>query len=321
MQKIASECIKRIKEIDYNSLDISEYNRRYIYNLLPHLEYYFSMYTHAISSLSTLKKDSCVVDFGGGHGFLSLYLKMLGYQVIYCDFNPLSVKTIELVKAQLGFGPDYIVTGSSYILSKFCKVHQLKPTHLIATDVIEHVYDLSLFFGDLQEINPSFEMAFTTASNPVNGYKCFRLRKIMKKAEAKYVKQRTSYIRENYAQLSDQEITTLAKHTRGKIYPDIDRDVSSYLQCGTYPLLLSDRYNTCDPATGNWTERILPFKAYEQLANPYGFKIDFSPGLYNEKRNNRVVSSLFHTANLLIRKWKQAGYSLAPYVLIRLHGR
>ena len=319
MRNAASECIGKIREIDYNLLDISEYNRKYIHNLLPHLEYYFSIYTHAVSSLPTLNKESCVVDFGGGHGFLSLYLKVLGYRVIYCDHNPLSVKTIRLIKEQLGFGPDYIVTGGSGELNRFCVENQLIPTHLIGTDVIEHIYDLSAFFHDMQVINPSFEMAFTTASNPANSYKCRRLRKLMKKEEKDYAKQREAYIRNDATQLSDKEIDVLVKHTRGSMYSDIDKAVERYLRHGTYPPLLTDPYNTCDPATGNWTERILPFKAYEQLANTYGFKIDFTPGLYNEKRDSRSASLLFRIANLLIRKGKWAGYFIAPYIAIRLY--
>ena len=319
MQKIASECIEKIRGINYNLLDISEYNQRYINNLLPHLEYYFSIYTHAISSLSGLNRKSYIVDFGGGHGFLSLYLKMLGYQVIYCDYNPLSVKTIQTIKEQLGFGPDYIITGSSKELNRFCKEHQLIPGYLIGSDVIEHIYDLSTFFHDLREINPSFETNFTTASNPANIYKCRYLRKLMKEDEKNFVEKRKAYIQNNRSRLSDTEIAILAKHTRGKIYSDIDKAVDQYLQQGIYPSLLDDPYNTCDPETGNWTERILSFKSYEQLADTYGFKINFSSGFYNEKRNNLLVSFLFRVANRFIRKGKRTGYFLAPYILIRLY--
>ena len=318
-KNIQEKCIKQIRGIDYDRLKISDYNRTYINNILPNIEYSFSMYSHSISSLSTLTKDSLVVDFGGGHGFLSLFLKMLGYKTIYCDYNPLSAKTITLIKEQLGFGPDYIITGSTSELKQFCEEHQLTPTHLIATDLIEHVYDLSLFFHDLHEINPSFEMTFTTGSNPANSYKCKQLEKYMKEDEKEFVEQRATYIRNNYPQLSSDEVKRLTKQTRGKIYSDIKKEVDQYLQTGSYLSSLEDSYNTCDPATGNWTERILSFDTYKQLASKYGFKIEFAPGFYNEKRNNALISLLFQFINTFIRKGKRAAYSLAPYIVIKLH--
>ena len=312
-KNIQEKCIKQIKEIDYDHLGISDYNRAYINKLLPSIEYNFGMYNHSISSLSTLTKDSLVVDFGGGHGFLSLFLKALGYKVIYCDYNPLSAKTVSLIKEHLGFGPDYIVTGSTSELKTFCEEHQLTPTHLVATDLIEHVYDLSVFFHDLQKINSSFEMVFTTGSNPANAYKCKQLRKYMQEDEKEFVKQRKTYIHDNYTHLSNNEIEKLAKHTRGKIYSDIKKEVNQYLKTGNCPVLLEDPYNTCDPATGSWTERILSFETYKQLADKYGFKIEFASGFYNEKRNNALLSFLFRTMNLF------TCHPLAPYIVIKLH--
>lgn len=304
MEKTAENCIGKIRNIDFSQLDISDYNRKYIQNILPHINYYFKIYIQAISSFSNFQpENNLIVDFGGGHGFLSLFFKSLGYRIIYCDINPLSVKTISLIKEIAGFGPDYIVTGSVAELNRFCLDNQLKPDLLIATDLIEHVYDLQNFFRQLQQINPNFEMIFTTGSNPENPCKCRKLRRYMIQIEAIYFTKRKEFIQANAKHLSETEINDLAKLSRGKIYSDMLTD-------STPP---DDTFNTCDPETGNWAERILPLKTYGQFASEAGFRAAFTPGFYNEEH-----SRLKNLLNFCIRKSGKFGFKFAPYVLIKL---
>jgi len=334
MREVAEICKDKIRKIDYNHLDISDYNREYIQKIIPHINYYFRIYSQAIftlhckdesqnnpelhpQSLSTL-----IVDFGGGHGFLSLFLKSLGYRVIYCDINPLSVKTISLLKEALGFGPDYVITGSVSELKQFCLENQLKPEALIATDLIEHVYDLQDFFRQLSQINPNIEMIFTTGSNPENPYKCRQLRRYMTQEEKVYFVKRKEFIRINANHLTETEINTLAKQSRGKIYSDILKILDSYQKTGNFPIPLDDAFNTCDPETGNWTERILSLKAYKQLASEAGFQAIFIPGFYNEERiRNSGLKPVFRLLNFCIRKSGKLGFKSAPYILIKLSSK
>ena len=319
MQKIAGDCIQQIKEIDFNQLEISEYNRQYIHRLLPHLEYYFQTYINALSSFSSeMQKGQLIVDFGGGHGFLSLFLKSLGYSVIYCDHNPLSVSTITLLKEKLGFGPDYIIEGSSDELNEFCRQNQLIPSRLIATDLIEHVYDLSVFFNELKQINSSFEMVFTTGSNPLNFYKCSVLRKEMQKEEKTYLIQRKEYIENNHSDLNEIQIQQLAYLTRGKTYSDIQKAVVLFKETNIYPQPSSDIYNTCAPETGNWEERILSLKEYQQIAAKEGFQIKFRAGFYNDKRAGFCKSFLSQLLNFFIKHSGKLGFILAPYILLHV---
>ena len=319
MQETANGCIEKIKQIDFSKLGLSDYNQLYINRIVPHLAYYFTIYIQSISSFSRLTKESWIVDFGGGHGFLSLFLKSLGYNVIYCDINPLSVKTITLIKDEINIGPDYIVSGSTEDLKQFCELHDIMPTHLIATDLIEHIYDLSDFFRNLRDINPDLEMVFTTGSNPKNSYKCKQLHKYMVEEEKVYLSQRKEFISKHFAELTEAEIENLAKLSRGKIYPDIQPLVTNYKENGVLPIPLSDQYNTCDPENGNWTERILPLEEYQRLATENGFQTVFKPGFYNEKRSKSYVSQIVHLLNSAIRKGGETGYKLAPYILIKLY--
>ncbi|MDR1632068.1 MAG: glycosyltransferase [Dysgonamonadaceae bacterium] len=319
MEKTAESCIAKIREIDFNRLDISDYNRKYIQNILLYIHYYFKIYTQAVSTFSNSQPEkNWVVDFGGGHGFLSLFLKSIGYRVIYCDINPLSVKTVSKIKAETGFGPDEIIAGSVTELNRFCLDNQLKPDYLIATDLIEHVYDLQDFFRQLQSINPDFEMVFTTASNPENAYKCRQLRRFMVQAEEGYFHKRKELIQTNANRLTETETTVLAKLSRGKIYPDILKMLDAYHQTGKLPSPPDDAFNTCDPETGNWTERIVPLKTYEQFASEAGFRTAFAPGFYNEERGSKIISFVCRTLNFCIKQSGKSGFKFAPYLLIKL---
>ena len=305
--------------MDFEQLPISEYNRSYIRKILPQLNYYFSIYIRALSSFPEHKReDTLVVDFGGGHGFLSLFLKYLGYRVIYCDLNPLSVKTVTLIKEELSEGPDFVVEGGAADLKQFCRENDLKPDFLIATDVIEHVYDLTVFFGELQELDPSLEMVFTTGSNPVNRYKSLRLREYMKQAEREYFPQRREFIKRRYPDLPAEEADNLARLCRGKTYTDIQTAVDLYRLNGVLPEELADRFNTCDPSNGNWTERILPFDEYMLSAAENGFQTSFLPGFYNEFRRNKLPAIICRYLNRFIRKFPKIRWKIAPFIFIRL---
>ena len=166
---------ERLKAIDYNKLPISDYNKRYIGNLKPALSYFMHIYAdclqRGLQAIQTPISDVTLIDYGGGTGFLSILAKSIGIgQVIYIDLNPSSVETIQLLKQIIGIGPDIILHGDSDVLADWCARNKVYPQLLIATDLIEHVYDLSLFFKDLIHINDSMYLLFTTASTPFNPY-------------------------------------------------------------------------------------------------------------------------------------------------------
>ncbi|MDR1368972.1 MAG: class I SAM-dependent methyltransferase, partial [Dysgonamonadaceae bacterium] len=299
----ARECIQLIRNIDFETLGISQYNLEYIRRMLPNLNYHFRIYTDSILILLKNEKiQPWFVDFGGGHGFLSLLLKMLGFKVIYCDNNPLSVQTITKLKSVLKIGPDHIVEGSSDEFLAFCTSNKIKPNYLIATDLIEHIYDLDIFFSNLYQINPGFKMVFTTYANPSNPQKVRILRKLMIDVEKNiFLPMREDFIRENYQNLTDKEFYILAKSTRGLTYKDIPDTVDNYLENAQLLPVDVDNYNTCDPQSGNWMERILPLKEYRKILNENGFHVEFKKGFYNENYKNPIKTIIYTGINKIIK--------------------
>lgn len=313
---------ERLKAIDYNKLPISDYNKRYIGNLKPALSYFMHIYAdclqRGLQAIQTPISDVTLIDYGGGTGFLSILAKSIGIgQVIYIDLNPSSVETIQLLKQIIGIGPDIILHGDSDVLADWCARNKVCPPLLIATDLIEHVYDLSLFFKDLIHINDSMYLLFTTASTPFNPYVQQRLHKMMVGCEngslesPNYYTLREQFITKLCPAFSPKEVETWARQTRGLTYPDIQKAIEKKSLPSP-----EDPYNTCDPATGNWAERILPIQTYEDLLAPYQFKLKVEKGFYNADRSNPVLSLICKGINALIRNSGSFGFLLAPFIIL-----
>ncbi len=321
VRQTAKECILLLKNIDFKQLGISQYNLEYIQRILPDLEYHFRIYTDAILILLRHEKTepAYVVDFGGGHGFLSILLKKLGFKVIYCDNNPLSIKTVSVLTEQLDIKMDHIIEGSSSELHAYCAVNKIKPNYLIATDLIEHVYDLNAFFADLYQVNPGFKMVFTTKANPSDPFRVRNLRKVMVDIEnSLFFPMRADFIRDNYPILTEEKILTLARLTRGLTYRDLSDEIDVYLETEKLPVVDVDKYNTCDPQTGSWMERLLPLKEYRTILKRNGFKAEFKRGCYNEKRRNAVASFTVKILNRYIKYSTYIGRIICAYLIIKV---
>jgi predicted RNA methylase len=294
---------------------ISDYDKEYI-DIRHALPYYMEIFADCIAE--GLRLSDCdpaaltLVDFGGGNGFLSMLAKEIGVQrVVYVDINPLSVATIQTLKQLTGTGPDVILQGSSHTLAAWCEEQKIYPHVLIATDLIEHIYDLRRFFIDLLRANPRVQMIFTTASSPYNPFVKRRLHKLMKQCEKEYLILRYEYISNNHPELTEEEAQQWSKATRGLNYTDIDSAIKSSI----YPRQ-TDAYNTCDPETGNWAERILPRSYYDSLLRELGYSLSLQKGFYNTHRRHPAISILGRMVNLFIHLVGPIGFFFCPFITL-----
>lgn len=318
IRQAAQALISQLKAIDYERLPISKYNKRYIARLKPVLSYYMKIYADCLlkglESIGSSPEEITLIDYGGGSGFLSILAKQAGIgRVIYIDLNPDSVDTIRILKEQVNTGPDIILHGDSDTLADWCSANKVKPQLLIATDLIEHVYDLSAFFANLVAIDNKMQMLFTTASTPFNPYVKRRLHQLMTIWEKEYYALRLHYIQLHFPALSPAEAKEAARKTRGLTFPHIHKAVKT----GSYPLL-KDAFNTCDPRNGNWTERILPIETYRSLAKPFGYQVRIGKGFYNTDRSNPISTFICLGINGLIRISGKAGFLFAPFITLHL---
>lgn len=313
---------QKISAINFKQLPISDYNKKLISRLAPALSYYLDIYAgclqEGLSKCEKEVKDLIFVDYGGGSGFLSMLAKGIGIgTVIYIDLNEKSVETVKLLQNKIETGPDIVLYGGSDKLVEWCKENNIQPDLLIATDVIEHIYDLSVFFRELTSINDQMEMIFTTASSPYNPYVKRRLHRFMRGCETgrlekpNYYTKRVNYIKKEFPELGGKGAKKWAVRTRGLIYEDIHKAISQ----NERPLLL-DAYNTCDPETGNWTERILPIKDYRDLVAIYDYNVIVKKGFYNTIRPKQWKTLLSLLVNQLIKHSGKAGLVFAPFIFL-----
>lgn len=313
---IVKSLAERLQAIEFDKLPISDYNKRYIANLKPALRYFISIYYICISEGLKAKginaKNLTMVDYGGGSGFLSMLAKEMGIgKVIYIDLNPNSVETVKQLKDRFGIGPDVVLHGDADTLANWCSEEGVKPELLVATDLIEHVYDLRSFFGQLTDISSSLYMVFTTASTPFNPYVKRRLRNMMRSCEIEYLELRREYIAKLYPDMRSDKLEMWAAATRGLIFDDI----KIALESDKLPMP-ADPHNTCDPRCGNWTERILPIGDYRKILAPYGYEIKIGKGYYNEYRSSSLASLVCKVLNMLIRCCGKLGFAISPFITI-----
>jgi hypothetical protein len=312
----------RLQAMDCDALPISGYNKRYIRSMRPALGYYMEIFARClrqgIGETGLEPSAITLVDYGGGSGFLSMLAKEAGFgRVIYIDLNPLSVETVEVLRQETGTGPDTILRGDSGSLAAYCRTEGIVPQLLIATDLIEHVYDLAGFFADLCTINNKMILLFTTASTPFNPLVGRRLRRFMKGCESgtlatpNYFSRREQFIRRHYPRFSPQEVELWSRRTRGLVYADIRQSIDA----GRLPSP-ADKHNTCDPETGNWAERILPIRAYRSLLSACGYTLSVGKGFYNTRRRNRLFALACRCLNALIRHSGRPGLLLSPFITL-----
>lgn len=290
MISIQQQLAVDLRQLQPNSLPLSDYSRQALQRTLAAAEYYLEIYRFSLEKVLELcslsPTDITLVDYGGGHGLLSIFAKRLGFaHVIYVDTSADALQTVQLLSQQLQAGPDVALQGDAETLRRWCAERQMTPDALLAMDVIEHIYVLDDFFASLHAISPRLRMIFTTASNPYNSRVVRRLRHAMIDDEQGhdgkkgFFHLRREYIQQLHPDMSDKQLDYWAEHTRGLNYEDVARAVDAQS-----PNLLLDPYNTCDPQTGSWTERILPIDDYRQLLAPYGFQLTLLPGHYSEHR-------------------------------------
>lgn len=316
--------IQKLKNIDYASLQISDYSRDYIIRMLPHLEYYFDIYERCIQKALSLSGKPAgqltMVDYGGGHGFLSFLAKSKGIgQVVYVDFNPQAVQTVHALSDMLVTGPDVVIEGDAMVLRRWCERESVVPDVLLGMDVIEHIYCLDDFFSDIFAVNRDMAMVFTTGSTPYNRRVVNRLHKVMVDDEMGvagrpgFRAMRRDFIALHFTDMPAGQLDYWAVHTRGLNYDDVLRAVDSQS-----PNLLSDPFNTCDPSTGSWTERILPIRDYQTLVQAYGASLCVENGFYNSYRKG-LKGLLSKWLNRPLLKGRMR--SMAPFIVLTVSSR
>ena len=316
-KRTTDELLNALNCIEFDELPIADESKRRLKKNVKALPYYAKIYATCLQGLDDVE-NSVLVDYGGGCAFLSQFAKLYGVaKVIYVDISSESTQTAAELKRVLGIGPDVIIHGDSRDFKDWCAENNVVPDCLVSVDVIEHIYDLDAFFADLLAVNPSMKMVFTTASNPCNRLKVRKLRKVMlsdeqgRWDEKGFYAQRLDFIRQRFLQLTENELEYWARNTRGLVFDDIEKAVAE-----KSPNTAIDRYNTCDPRTGSWTERVLPLSEYRRLLAKHKRILRVENGFFdtNRPQPKKAFRALL---NGIIRIFPHLGRCVAPFIILK----
>jgi len=323
---------KKLKKIELNQLSCSPYAKRYLHHLLQNSTYYLSIYAHvlnhAVHNASLPASQMTLLDYGSGNGLLGMFAKYAGFGKVYlCDIDTAFVEASQELSTMLAEPISGFVTGG---LKELLLQHpSTKPDVIVGTDVIEHIYDLNVFFADLQRMNSQLISVFTTASNPDNPIKTASLKKLQIKDETvggdpsdfalagaekheAFVKMRAQIIRTAFPALTENSIVLLAVATRGLYKPAIIQAVNTFLNDGKMPVLPIGE-NTCHPLTGSFTERIIPIYSYQKIYSKARFNCHVYNGFYNSHAKG-VKKFINPILNMFV---KILGRKIAPFITLK----
>jgi hypothetical protein len=329
--------ISKIKEIDLQDIEISDHTREYLKKYCDNDLFYISAYSQllqkATCNLNKPINESTFIDYGGGCGILSYAAKELGFKtIVYNDIYKNSVRDARTISNKLNIIIDYYFCGDVNDLINDIKSNSIYPDLICSFDVLEHIYDLKNWINSVSGLN-RFSLFFMTGSNPKNPFIVRRLKKIHKISEyqgcekniriednflsTSILEQRRIIIKDKFPDLSKQEIDLLSKETRGLRKNDIEKIVFEYLKTGKINYRMAHSTNTCDPYTGNWSEKLIDLQQIETLIRRLNMtvKITNSYYCYSEKKFPNIIKYLL---NQLIKLLGPENLLLSPTITLEI---
>ena len=256
-----------------------------------------------------------------------MFAKHCGFQKVFLsDIDKSFIDSSIVLARQLNIIIEGFVHGSIQELR--LSIGNEIPDAIAGTDVIEHIYDLDLFFETLTNMNPSIISVFTTSANPENYFKVQQLKKLHRKDELEggqpgdfllfgqhahesFINIRKKIIKSS-ANLTGDEIEMLAKATRGYDKNDIIKAVDKYVSTHELAEVIRHPTNTCNPLNSSWTERILSLDEYTRIYTRHGFSLEIYEGFYDQYKPG-IKKILSAGVNFLV---KILGNKIAPFIIL-----
>jgi hypothetical protein len=330
----ATDLRARLKTMDVRGLGLSPYMATYLSGVLvanvARLSVYVDLLSRALADRDPL--TTTLVDFGGGHGVMSLLARQVGVaNVVYVDVNAIAVEDARRLGNHLDLEADAYLAGDTDVLLAHLREQGIVPTAFCSNDVIEHVYDLDKHLRDVASLaERGLRVVMASEANGANPR--IRRRTIRHQLDVElhgrpstgverpldslraYRVIRAEIVRDADPDLSDDKVQQLAERTRGQNRVDIRSAVDHYRHTRALPDAIPHRTNTCDPETGNWAERLISPRSLVTVLNGLGLTAQVEAGRYSAFPGAKgVVARAF---NVAIRAAGPVGLVLAPYYVV-----
>lgn len=335
--QVGEDLFQQLKSLKISDLSISDYNKNYLSDYQKRLHYGIEtglyILAHALHKSGKQTKEISLIDHGGGTGLLSMLAVKCGFgTVIYNDiFEPSCKDSQEIAKA-LGSPAGHYVHGDIEDLKAYLIQHQLKADIMISRNVFEHIYDAPAFLKACAKL-PSNQLVlmFATTSNPHNPAVNRYTRKLHRQAEWKgfqsrwgkasdvirpFREVRKEIILSTGIKLKEQEINALVETTRGLLKAQIETAVKNYSQTQKLPRPYDDGTNTCDPFSGNWTERLTPVPLIQKWFTEAGFEFEQLNGFYDTHYQAGWKNLIGKSLNSFIQPRGKTGLFFCPFITL-----
>ena len=335
--QVASERLyKKLKQLEANKLDISEYSKVYLTSHQLNLKYLFQMYTFIIYNLiKEIQKpfhQIVVIDHGGGIGILSLLCKELGMIVVHNDIYKQVVNDARTIANEIKTTSDFYHHGSVKELADFCNKNNLIVDGVISSEVIEHIYNIKEFLADL-ELLPSknLHFVFSTSANirnPIRRNKLMKMQYISeyvghenfkgrknKDSLSPFFKIRENIIREHSSELTKMEVTQITTCTRGMNSDDVIKAIIDFKESAILPVI-NHQTNTCDPITGNWVEHLMEPEHLQEYLDNRNCSSEIKSGFYSIGNDNFFVVFIKNSINVLIKLFGNKSIYFSHYWML-----
>jgi hypothetical protein len=343
------ELKKKLREVDIDSFEISDYNKRYFGSLIKdeqslclNVDKYSYLLKLVLKKYNYDFSDKPVfLDYGSGHGMMTLLAKEsnLFSKVVYSDIFEQSAIDAQGIANKLNLKSDYYIVGDVNDVINFSNQNSIRFNIMTSYDVLEHIYDIDDFISNLKFIfDKSYSFVMGSGANPLNPLIAKRLRKLhvfyenfdreqifgRKSTDTvlSLKRQREGIIRDfffkNSIELQTSEFNRLVLSSRGLIVSDIEKYLLEFIVSGNFDYTPDDPTNTCDALTGNW---------FERLMDPYNLQIKFNCEFENIYVDHGYYYSIFSDRNFIPKFFinllmklipTKASIRLAPYYII--HG-
>ncbi|HLA52017.1 MAG TPA: hypothetical protein VK618_01855 [Flavitalea sp.] len=318
----ATELYEKLRSIDPDGLGMPGYCLHY-YKASHSRRLFFSIETsasllyRAIRMINGQPEDLVVMDYGGGVGSLYLLAKMVGFkQVIYNDHLEDWKLSAELIAQAIGIHIDHYIVGDIDACFDRLDKFNIRCDLITSRNVIEHIYQLDVFYKAVHERQPSAVVVSSTTANIKNPLSAIKHRRWHRKWEKVYRGKRSVVIERQCPGLTPAKINSLAYKTRGLASIDLVEAIENYRKTGKFPDPEIHKTNTCDPSTGVWAEHLLSIDEYKALISDENFEISFEPGFWDTHYPSALKNRAAHFVNRLIRKNPASGMKLTPFIYV-----
>lgn len=330
-----ADFLQRLNSLDQKDISFAGYSKEYLLYLINYKEHYVSIYQRIteiiLKNTESQLNDIVFVDFGTGNGLLAMFARLLPFhRVVAIDLDKEFVDAAGETASLLSINGIEFIHGGEECLTHF--ETDGKKVVIVGTDVIEHIYDLTVFFNSLVQIPNLLLAIFTTASNPANPRIVKSLMTLQKKEELiggdsvdralfgyahkSFFELRKEIINHFRPSMDVKLIDQLAKLSRGLKKDDIEKLLLEYEKTSLLPKEISHPTNTCHPYTGSWSERLIDLEDYEKLYDANGLKLIITNGFYDCHKGGFLRRLVIRLLNYSIGIISLQGRKVAPFIFL-----